>query len=66
MMDMLCGRMKRIIVDVEKVPISHELRGNYDTDNEFKATFQQWLNALWTSKDKRIAMYSNNDDITAH
>ncbi len=66
MMDMLCGRMKRIIVDVEKVPISHELRGNYDTDNEFKATFQQWLNALWTSKDKRIAMYLNNDDITAH
>ena len=57
MMDMLCGNMKQIIVDVNSVPITHDLRGNYDSDNEFKLHFQQWLNALWAKKDKRIESY---------
>lgn len=65
MMDMLCGRMKQIIIDVRSVPISNDLRGNYDKDEDFKAYFQQWLNTLWANKDRCITSYLNVQDSTA-
>lgn len=65
MMDMLCGRMKRIVIDVTSVPISNDLRGNYDIDDNFKAYFQQWLNTLWANKDRCITSYLNVQDSTA-
>lgn len=50
-MDMLCGRLKRIVVRIECLPIDNTLRGDYFNDKVFKRKFQLWLNALWQEKD---------------
>lgn len=57
MMDMLCGRMKQIIIDVTAQPIVPELIGDYEQDDEFKTFFQHWINRLWQKKDERIKEY---------
>ena len=55
MMDMLCGNMKRIIIDVNVLPVSAELMGDYHGSLAFKQGFQAWLNQIWHDKDKRIS-----------
>jgi 1-acyl-sn-glycerol-3-phosphate acyltransferase len=52
--DMLSGKLTRIVVRVDLVPIADELHGDYVNDKNFKRGFQQWLNALWAEKDTRI------------
>lgn len=52
--DMLCGRLTRIVVRVNLVPITDELHGDYTNDKNFKRRFQQWLNTLWAQKDDRL------------
>lgn len=52
--DMLCGRLKRIVVRVETIPINETLRGDYFNDKQFKRQFQQWLNNLWQEKDQLL------------
>lgn len=58
--DMLSGRLTRIVVRVELVPITPELHGNYVSDKNFKRGFQQWLNALWSDKDNQIEMIKSS------
>jgi 1-acyl-sn-glycerol-3-phosphate acyltransferase len=53
--DFACGRVKQVKVHVNTVPVSHDLVGNYLTDPHFKRRFQNWLNALWDEKDRRLA-----------
>lgn len=53
-MDMLCGRLQRIIVRIECLPIDETLRGDYFNDKEFKRQFQLWLNTLWQEKDRLL------------
>lgn len=48
------GKMKKIIVQIELIPISDDLRGDYQNDREFRIHFQRWLNTLWQRKDKAI------------
>jgi len=50
----LCGRIKEIRVIVEKLPVTPELLGDYIEDKEYQATFQEWLNDLWSRKDALI------------
>ncbi len=52
--DMLSGRLTRIVVRVDLVPITDELHGDYTNDKNFKRRFQQWLNTLWAEKDDRL------------
>ena len=52
--DFLCGKVQDIRVHVRSLPITPELVGDYENDNEYRARFQQWLNALWHEKDARI------------
>ncbi|CAI8251037.1 MAG: putative acyltransferase YihG [Glaciecola sp. HTCC2999] len=54
MMDMLCGSMQRIIIDIKEIPISSNMRGNYQEDELFRKHFQVQLNTLWEEKDLRI------------
>lgn len=51
--DFVCGRINRIIVRYEVIPITKELRGDYH-DREFRANLQTWLNQLWQQKDTLI------------
>ncbi|WHP80288.1 acyltransferase [Edwardsiella anguillarum] len=53
-LDLLCGRMQDIVVHIETLPISDEIRGDYFNNKRFKRQFQLWLNTLWQSKDLLI------------
>ena len=52
--DMLSGKLTRIVVRVDLVPIDTELHGDYVNDKNFKRRFQLWLNTLWKEKDEQI------------
>lgn len=50
----LQGKMKKVTVNIEQIPIPAELRGDYQNDREFRIYFQRWLNELWHEKDQFI------------
>ncbi|NOJ99151.1 acyltransferase, partial [Corallococcus coralloides] len=50
----LCGRLTRITVQVNLMPVAEELHGDYVNDKNFKRRFQRWLNELWQEKDARL------------
>jgi 1-acyl-sn-glycerol-3-phosphate acyltransferase len=52
--DMLSGRLTRIVVRVNLVPIGEDLHGDYVNDKNFKRGFQRWLNVLWEEKDRQL------------
>ncbi|MFH2496206.1 acyltransferase [Klebsiella aerogenes] len=52
--DMLSGRLTRIVVRINLVPIGEELHGDYVNDKIFKRGFQRWLNGLWEEKDRQL------------
>ncbi|XTZ38383.1 acyltransferase [Salmonella enterica] len=54
--DMLSGKLTRIVVRINLLPVEASLHGDYVNDKNFKRSFQQWLNKLWVGKDKRIDM----------
>ncbi len=54
MMDLLLGRLHRIVIHAEVVPVTPELIGDYDADPAFRLRFQDWLNQRWQQKDQRL------------
>lgn len=54
MMDMLSGNLKKVVFDVDILPVTPELIGDYFNDEQFKAQFQQNLNQHWKNKDAKI------------
>ena len=53
--DFMCGRMRKVIVEVKQLQIPKELfAGNYEADPVFRAKFQEWIAQLWRAKDQRI------------
>ncbi len=64
--DMLCGRLTRIVVRVNLVPITDELHGDYTNDKNFKRRFQQWLNTLWAQKDDRLEAIKEESKKAGH
>lgn len=57
MTDVLKGKLTKVIVNIEQVPISNKITGDYFNDDKFKLSFQQWLNGLWQAKDDEIAQF---------
>ena len=55
--DLLQGKLKRIVIRVNSIAITPELQGDYENDQEFKHSFQQWVSNLWQAKDRAIATY---------
>lgn len=54
--EFLSGRVKRITVRVQNLPIpKHFIGGDYENDAQFRAAFQQWLHEVWLEKDGLIA-----------
>jgi len=53
--DFLCGRVIRVRVHVEVLPITDLLIGDYFEDENFRDRFQVWVNDLWEAKDQRVA-----------
>ncbi len=54
MLEMLCGQMSRIILDVNVLPVTDDVIGDYFENASFKERFQRWLNDLWHAKDQRL------------
>lgn len=52
----LCGRMRRVRVRVQTLPVPHQLAaGDYAADAAVREAFQQWLQQIWREKDAQIA-----------
>ena len=50
--DLFSGRIKKVMVRVECLPIPREMiSGDYANDPAFREKFQLWLNSLWEQKD---------------
>ncbi|CAM3890994.1 putative acyltransferase YihG [Vibrio aerogenes CECT 7868] len=52
--DMLMGKMKRIIVHIDILPVDEQVRGDYFNDKPYKRQFQKWLSNVWAQKDQRL------------
>ena len=52
--DMLTGRLTRIQVWIEEIPVTEVQRGDYMKDKPFKRGFQQWLSGVWEKKDQLL------------
>ncbi len=53
--DMLLGRLKRVYVIAEEIPVTDNLRGSYLTDKTYKRSFTLWLKGIWQVKDKLLS-----------
>ena len=54
-LDLLSGRIGRVIVRVRPLPIPAELLGgDYRGDPEFRADLQRWVGQIWADKDALI------------
>ncbi|MBN1614453.1 MAG: acyltransferase [Deltaproteobacteria bacterium] len=54
--DFLCGRVKRITVRMQSLPIPKRFIGaDYENDEGFREEFQQWVHQIWLDKDRQIA-----------
>ncbi|MGY3902606.1 acyltransferase [Aeromonas lusitana] len=62
--DFLMGRMKRIRVRIEELPVDEQLVGDYFNDKQFKRGFQQWLNQRWQEKDRTLAQWQEADALS--
>jgi 1-acyl-sn-glycerol-3-phosphate acyltransferase len=52
----LCGKVKRIVVRVQTVPVPKDLAdGDYAGDPAVRDAFQKWVQQLWLAKDAQIA-----------
>lgn len=52
----LSGKVKRIVVRMQQLPIPDQLiGGDYENDPGFRKAIQQWLHELWLEKDQQIA-----------
>ncbi|MSP52625.1 MAG: acyltransferase [Gammaproteobacteria bacterium] len=54
MWDFLRGKMDKITVHVDTIPITPDLRGDYRHNREFRIHLQQWLNTVWQRKDQLL------------
>lgn len=54
--DFVCGRVREIHVDIEEIPLTDTLKGDYIEDPAYRDRFQKWLNSQWEEKDAKIDM----------
>lgn len=52
--ELLTGNLRDVYVNVETLPVTDDLRGDYFNDEAYKNHFQNWLNQRWQRKDDVI------------
>ena len=53
--EFLCGRLKRVIVRVQILPVpEHLMKSDYAGDPAVREAFQHWVQQLWQDKDGQI------------
>lgn len=58
----LCGKVDKIYIRYEVLPVTEELTGDYYKDREFRKSFQQWLNQIWDEKDQMIESFKQKHE----
>jgi 1-acyl-sn-glycerol-3-phosphate acyltransferase len=54
--EFLCGRLRRVIVRVQSLPVpEHLMQGDYAADPATREAFAVWVRQLWSDKDAQIA-----------
>lgn len=53
--DYACGKVPLVQVHIRQLPIPAALIGDYSDDEQFRASFQAWVNQLWLAKDAQLA-----------
>ena len=51
---LLCGKIRKIKVQVRSLSVGPELLGDYANDEQFRSGLQSWLNNLWEEKNRRM------------
>ena len=55
--DFLCGRLRRVIVRVQSLPVpEHLMQGDYAADAATREAFAVWVRQLWQDKDAQISL----------
>jgi len=52
--DLLLGRLRRVVVQIDTLPVDDSLRGDYFNDKAYKQQFQRWLKQRWQLKDEQL------------
>ena len=65
-MDMLMGKLKRVVVQVEVLPVDQQVIGDYFNDEQFRQRFQLWLNQRWQHKDQLIMQYHQRQSLSSN
>ncbi|MFZ5520746.1 MAG: acyltransferase [Pseudomonadota bacterium] len=53
--DLMCGRLREVVVRVDKLAIPAALRqGDELVDAAYRSTLQDWITQMWQDKDRRI------------
>ncbi|WDE05524.1 acyltransferase [Thalassomonas viridans] len=53
-LDFISGRVKKVVVAIDTIPIESHMIGDYYNDKQFKIGFQKWVNQLWLEKDETL------------
>ncbi|MFZ5570493.1 MAG: acyltransferase [Thermodesulfobacteriota bacterium] len=59
--DLMCGRIPEIRVNIERIPVTANLLGDYAGDPVFQKEFQTWLNRIWAQNDHIFDVMMTND-----
>jgi 1-acyl-sn-glycerol-3-phosphate acyltransferase len=53
--DFLCGRLRRVVVRVQSLPVpEHLMNSDYGADAATREAFSKWVQQLWQDKDAQI------------
>lgn len=59
----LCGRVHKVIVYYDVIPLQSHQYGDYYGNSSFRKNFQGWVNECWQRKDKLIATILTDGNI---
>ncbi len=62
-LDMLMGKLKRVVVQVEVLPVDQQVIGDYFNDEQFRERFQLWLNQRWQHKEQLIEQFYQSETL---
>ncbi|MFP4041067.1 MAG: acyltransferase [Desulfosudaceae bacterium] len=52
----LSGRVSQVIVQIDTIPITEQMIGDYFEDSAFRENFQVWVNELWQKNDEQMKL----------
>lgn len=52
--DYLSARVDKVTIKIEKLSVTDSMRGDYESDREYRTYLQNWINHLWHEKDLQL------------